>query len=73
MSIQRKVVLKHRIIQVVIEEGYAPVIQKCQECDNFDEHGADWELPLDSKIELVALITLLNEALKYMEDTTENE
>ena len=42
-------------------------LEKCDECDNHDDHGSDWQMPVGKIAEVRELIALLNEAQKYME------
>ena len=64
--------LRDRVIQVLVENGHIS-IEKCDEVDNFDEHGCDWALPLESVQEAQALVRLLTRAIKIADIRTEDE
>lgn len=60
----KRVIFREKLIQVVIEDDSSVSIQKCDGCDNFDDHGSDWEIPLDSIDQAKLLIQLLTKAIE---------
>ena len=70
----KRTILRDKIIQVVIDGADSLMIEKCEAYDNFDEHGSDWQLPLDDLDEAKALIELLTEAVRLAKlDTSDEE
>jgi hypothetical protein len=62
----KRTTLRDGIIQVLVEDGSIS-IEKCESCDNFDDHGCDWSLPLDDIDEAKELIKLLQQAVHVAE------
>lgn len=60
----KRVIFRDKIIQVVVEDDKLISIQKCDEFDNFDDHGADWTISFDDIDEAKLAIQLLTKAVE---------
>ncbi len=62
-----RITLREKNIQVEAEDDGSILVGKCETYDNFDDHGADYELPLADADEARTLATLLTQAADAME------
>lgn len=63
----KRTILREKIIQVVVEDDCHISIAKCENHDNFDEHGSDWDLPIDDIDEARALLGLLTKVIEIVD------
>ena len=60
----KRVIFRDKLVQVVIEDDKEISIEKCDEFDNFDDHGADWTIQFGDIDEAKLAIQLLTKAVE---------
>lgn len=63
----KRTTLREKLVQVVLCDDNSFSIEVCDECDNFDEHGCDYEIPIEGLDQAKSLLKMLTEAIRIAE------